>query len=483
MKLNASLLLAGMLSASLVCAENLTQKNVEKARGIIEAAVEAYGGAEKLESINSLFIEHETENVATGQSRKAAPPWDRNQAAGVDALDIENEVFVTKNHGTGSGFEFNNATVINGEESYQLNFRAGTAAPIAEPDFNTTSGPFVRVTPVLLVRQLNERSQTARYMGEVESDGRTHEVVSFSMEVGPAISLYFDKETYQLHRSERVIANFGLVEYRFTEYQPVNGIPFNKKFELFLNGDENMVRKNLKTKVNESFDSLIKVDSTLERAAAVTPDPLGRQQIDEGVYLIGGTGTYAMFVEMDDYVVAVGGTAGIPDRIEQLREVVPDKPIKYGVMTHHHFDHVLGVPVYEAEGATVVGATAHETVIREAAEDGDSLKLKTVDDRFVIEDKNRRVEIIDIGPTAHTEHLLVAWLPEEGILFQADHFSLPANGSLPPAVSSTKTFAGALIEHGLEPVKILAAHSPRIGTMKELQAAIEKEAVTVGSRQ
>ncbi len=147
MKLNASLLLAGVLSASLVCAENLTQKNVEKAQGIIKAAVEAYGGADKLESINSITIEHKTEIVATGQSRKAAPPWDRNPTAGVDAIDIENDVFVTKNHGTGSGFEFNNATVINGEESYQLNFRAGTAAPIAEPDFNTTSGPFVRVTP------------------------------------------------------------------------------------------------------------------------------------------------------------------------------------------------------------------------------------------------------------------------------------------------------------------------------------------------
>ena len=211
-------------------------------------------------------------------------------------------------------------------------------------------------------------------------------------------------------------------------------------------------------------------------------DALSRQQIDEGIYLIGGTGTYAMFVEMDDYVVAVGGTAGIPDRIESLREVVPEKPIKFGVITHHHFDHVLGVPVYESEGAAVIAATAHESVVRDAAEDGESLRLKTIDDRYTIEDKNRRVEIIDIGPTAHTEHLLVAWLPEEGILFEADHFALPANGSIPPAVSSTKTFAGALIEHGIDPEKMLSAHSPRVGTMKDLQAALEKEAVTVGSR-
>jgi glyoxylase-like metal-dependent hydrolase (beta-lactamase superfamily II) len=480
MKVHASLLIAGMLSASLVCAGNLTQKNVEKAAAIIEAAVEAHGGADKLESLVSVVVEHETENVATGQSRKAAPPWDRNPSAGVTAIDLENSVFVTKNHGSGGGFEFDNATIINGEESYQVDYRAGTLAQIAEPDFNTTSGPFFRVTPALLVRQAGERVQTAHYLGDVESGGRTYDVVAFSMEVGPAISLYIDKETHRLYRSERIHPNFGLVEYRFSEYEDVNGIPFNRKFELLLKGDQTMVRRNLKTKVNEPVEKLVKVDSKLTAAAAITPDPLGRQTIDEGVYLIGGTGTYAMFVEMDDYVVAVGGTAGIPDRIEQLREVVADKPIRYGVMTHHHFDHVLGVPVYEAEGATVIAATSHEGVIREAAENGETLKLKLVDDRFVIEDRNRRIEIVDIGPTAHTEHLLVAWLPEEGILFQADHFALPANGSIPPAVSSTKTFAGALIEHGIKAQKILAAHSPRVGTMADLQAALEKEAVTVG---
>jgi glyoxylase-like metal-dependent hydrolase (beta-lactamase superfamily II) len=482
MKVYASLLLAGVLSASLVCAENLTQKNVEKAQAIIEAAVEAHGGPEKLESVNSIVVEHETEIVATGQSRHAAPPWDRNPQAGIDAIDLENAVFVTRNHGTGGGFEFNNATVINAEESYQINYRAGTAAPIAEPDFDTTSGPFIRVTPALLVRQLSEHSRTAHFLGEAKVDGRTHDVVAFSMEVGPAISLYFDQETHRLHRSERVLPNFGLVEYRFSDYKSIDGIPFNQKFELFLNGDENMVRKNFNTKVNESFDDLTEVDSKLELAAAVTPDPLSRQQIDEGIYLIGGTGTYAMFVEMDEYVVAVGGTAGIPDRIESLREVVPEKPIKFGVITHHHFDHVLGVPVYESEGAAVIAATAHESVVRDAAEDGESLMLKTIDDRYTIEDKNRRVEVIDIGPTAHTEHLLVAWLPEEGILFEADHFALPANGSIPPAVSSTKTFAGALIEHGIDPAKMLSAHSPRVGTMKDLQAALDKEVVTVGSK-
>ena len=48
----------------------------------------------------------------------------------------------------------------------------------------------------------------------------------------------------------------------------------------------------------------------------------------DGLTLVGGNGTYAMFVDMGDYIFAAGGTAGIPDRIDSLREVAGDKPIK-----------------------------------------------------------------------------------------------------------------------------------------------------------
>ena len=85
---------------------------------------------------------------------------------------------------------------------------------------------------------------------------------------------------------------------------------------------------------------------------------------------------------------------------------------------------------------------------------------------------DRRVEIIDIGPTAHTEHLLVAWLPEEGILFEADHFAMPRVGPVPPAVTSTKTFAVALRKAGLKVKTIVSAHSPTPGSMNDLEQAL-----------
>ena len=109
---------------------------------------------------------------------------------------------------------------------------------------DTTSGPFVRVTPALLLRTLNDRSANAHYLGETKLDEKDYDVIGFSMTVGPAISMYFEKETHLLHRSERVFPGFGLVEYEFEDYAVADGIHFNQTFKLFLNGDPNIERKN-----------------------------------------------------------------------------------------------------------------------------------------------------------------------------------------------------------------------------------------------
>jgi len=456
-------------------AANITQDNVAKTQAVIAAVVEAYGGAEKLDGLDTLIVEASTINSAVNQSRRPEPPWDQNEGEIVNAIDLENGVFVNHNSGNGAGFEFHGGQIINGEDSYQLDFRAGTAAPIAEPDFDTTSGPFVRVTPVLLVKQLQERGNTSHYLGEVQHDGRAHDVITLVMRVGPALSLYVDKETHLLTHSERLLAPFGLVEYSFEDYYQVNGIPMNKRFRLLVNGDDNLDWKYTSIKVNESLATLAAVPANLQRIAAVTPDALSLNEVSDGVYLVGGTGTYAMFVEMEDHIVAIGGTAGIPDRIAELRKMVGDKPIRYGVISHHHNDHVLGVPAYITEGATILTVEAHEATLRGAAGDAGEPTFEFVENSTVLTDGERRVEIHDIGPTPHTEHLLVAYLPEEGILFEADHIARPRTGPLPPAISNSRALDAAIEERGMVVTTIVGAHSPRVIAMGELQAALSRK--------
>ena len=236
MKILVTAATVSLLVTSHAGATNITQENGEKTRAVIEKVIEAYGGAEKLNNLKTLTIEAETTGWAVNQSRKPEPPWDENTGKVKNAIDLENSVFVSRNSGNGAGFEFDVGQIINAEDSYQLNYRALTAAPIAEPDFDTTSGPFTRVTSVLLVKQLQARGNTSHWLGEADVEGRPHDVITLVMQVGPALSLYFDQETHLLTRSERLLPPFGLVEYSFEDYYEADGIPLNRRFKLFVNG-------------------------------------------------------------------------------------------------------------------------------------------------------------------------------------------------------------------------------------------------------
>ena len=302
-----------MLATSFVSAEETLPLNaVNRANEVIDAALEAYGGAEAIKNLNSVARKSHFTTWATNQSRAPGPPWDENEQKSFSAIDFENETFVGKNKGSGNGFNFNGSQIIKGEEGWQVSYRAGTVTPIAEPDFNTTSGPFVRVTAPLLIKQLQNRRNTSHWLGQVDFNGRPHDVITLVMEVGPALSLYFDKETHLLSRSERVLPPFGQVDYRFTNYETIDGIPFSKTFKLYVNDEPNVFIDIQSTAVNQSIAEFAAVPDNLEWVEVAPPPPVDVevQEVKEGVFLVGAANTYAMFVEMNDHVVAVGGTAG-----------------------------------------------------------------------------------------------------------------------------------------------------------------------------
>jgi glyoxylase-like metal-dependent hydrolase (beta-lactamase superfamily II) len=473
MRKKTFIILGSFLLSTTVSAQNLTQQSVDKAREVIAQVIEAYGGSERLSKLNSVAVKFESRNLAVNQSRKPGPPWDENRLKGVSMVDFENQQFSTNAKSMTERQEFHNGTIINGDKSYQVDYRANTASPIAEPNFMNSAGPFIRVTPALLVKQLMQRGHTVHYLGQADVNGHAHDVLSLVMEVGPAISLYFDQKSHMLNKSERIVGTFGMIGYGFGDYKKIDGIPFNQSFKLFINEENNINRKNIKTIINPASTKYTQLKSNLIQVSATQPDPLSRQKVSDGVYLIGGSGTYAMFVEMDDYVIAVGGTAGISERIKLLKEVVPSKPIKYGVLTHHHNDHVLGAQDYAEEGAVVIAATTHEKVIRDSTENK-KLKIETVDKKRTFKSGNRKLHVIDIGPTDHAEHLLVAYLPEEGIVFEADHFGLRSAGNISPASPATRAFAKSLQRNKINAKSIISAHSAIVASKDDLNSALKK---------
>ena len=302
------------------------------------------------------------------------------------------------------------------------------------------------------------------------------DVITLVMEVGPALALYIDQETHMLTRMERVLPPFGQIEYSFLDYTMIDGIAFNQKFRLYANGDDNLVIDVKETRVNVPLEDYLKVPGNLGQVAAITPDELSTQEIDEGVFLIGGNGTYALFVEMEDHVVAIGGTQTVPASIAEMRKEIADKPIKYGVLTHHHSDHVPGAAAYAGQGATIITFEENKEVVVNASGDEDA-KLEYVEDRMTLTDGDRTIELYNIGPTPHAENILIAYLPDQGIIFEADHFPQPQTGVIPPAVPATVAFAKALEKLNLDYTKIVGAHSARVASPADLETALNRQAM------
>ena len=461
--------------------DDLVQTSVNKANEVIDLALEAHGGKQRLSALNSIAQDRTILNYATEQSRLPDPPWDQSNQLDTTAFDLQKGIYMNQGSGAGGGFEFSTRTIINGEDSWQLDFRAGTAARIAEPDLNTASGPFVRVTAPLVLKQFDNRRQVSHWLGVADFEGRPHDVVTLVMEVGPGLSAYFDQETHMLRRMERVLPPFGRVEYRFDDYELVDGIPINQNFRLILNGEPNLDIHIVSTKLNGPIEPYAVVPADLKQVAEIVTDDFRLQEIDEGLFLVGGNGSYGLFVEMEDHIVALGGTQGVADRFAEVRKHIADKPLRYGVLTHHHNDHIAGSADFSKAGATIVTFRENAARVKAVADNADA-KLEFVGDRLTLGDGKRVIELIDIGPTPHSEHMLIAWLPHEKIVFEGDQVNQPIVGPIVPAISSTRILAEALAKKGLDFERIVSEHSPRIVTAAELAEAVRQPpAVNAGA--
>ena len=102
------------------------------------------------------------------------------------------------------------------------------------------------------------------------------------------------------------------------------------------------------------------------------------------------------------------------------------------------------------------------------------MTIETVENKKrVFEDAKHRVELYDIGPNPHAKEMLVAYLPKERILFQADMLNAAPNGSIPIAQDTTLSFSNKLQQLGLQVEKIYGVHG-RPATPEEMRTSIEK---------
>jgi glyoxylase-like metal-dependent hydrolase (beta-lactamase superfamily II) len=116
--------------------------------------------------------------------------------------------------------------------------------------------------------------------------------------------------------------------------------------------------------------------------------------------------------------------------------MLPNKPIKYLVNTHHHSDHAGGIRAYAAEGIPIITHEAHRRYYEQQifrnrhtlnpdrlARAPKAPVLEFVKDKRVLTDGTRTLELHLMRGNLHSEGLLMAYLPKEKLLIQADAFA------------------------------------------------------------
>jgi hypothetical protein len=263
-----------------------------------------------------------------------------------------------------------------------------------------------------------------------------------------------------------------LYEFRYTEYKDFGGVKFPGVVHVHLgdpvlNPAHNIYEIKVNSvKANISVPALSVPDEV--RRATESPVRVQTQKIADGVWLLAGGTHNSVVVEFRDFVAVVEAPLSEARSlavIEEVNRLIHNKPIRYVVNTHHHFDHAGGLRTYLSQGTTVVTHESNKdyylqilfhpggwmlqpdrlatyypmfTISRRPA------PIETVNQKNVLSDGVRTIDVYHVQDMSyalqdasyrqgnHSEDMLMAYLPKERILVNADLYSPPATSQQPP---------------------------------------------------
>jgi glyoxylase-like metal-dependent hydrolase (beta-lactamase superfamily II) len=220
------------------------------------------------------------------------------------------------------------------------------------------------------------------------------------------------------------------------------------------------------------------------------------EDLGGGFWLVTG-GYGAVVADFKNFIVVIEGPQNdmrAEQVIAEAKRLVPNKPIKYVINTHAHFDHSGGLRAFVAGGSIIVTHQVNKNYYEKIFKDPHTLvpdklsqmnpkpkiKIETMTEKKVMTDGEHTIEIYHVQGSTHNEGMLIAYLPKQKALIEADEFNVgQANAPTPASINPYHTNLLANIERlHLDVDRIIPVHLPNDGrkvTMAELYTAAGKK--------
>jgi glyoxylase-like metal-dependent hydrolase (beta-lactamase superfamily II) len=489
---------AWIVALALLAGVLIQTVTAQDAKTVISTASRAMG----VEGLNSIHYYGVAENGQLGQNNNANQPWPMNAANDyVRAIDFTQPA----SRATWATF----AVPVTGgaatQGAGQQNITKENTAWAQQLEIWITPWGFLKGAAA---NNATVRSQTL--------DGKRYQAVTFNAPVKSPGGLPYRVVGYINNQNlvERVqtwLENpiFGdmLVDAEYTHYRDSNGLKFPAQIVQRRGGWPTFEAYILGAHANPA-----------NIQALVTPPPpaAGRgggggagggggqqaapgptsEKLADGVFRINGAYN-ALAVEFADHVVLFEPGPSNEARglaiIAETKKVIPSKPIRYGVISHHHFDHTSGLPAVVAEGITIVTPAVNRAFLlnalsapRTLAPDVLSKSGKKPEiegftgDTRIFRDATRTFEVHVIKGLPHADGLVVGYLPKEKILVYADMFNLPtAAAPVPnPPVTGTRVFLENIERLKFDVDRIMSVHSlvpDRLTSVADIRASLGRK--------
>lgn len=457
---------------------------------LVHDAADAMGGLDRITAINTLVLEGEGENFNLGQNVRPdadLPVYkvtEYRRAIDFAGSRWRQEQVRTPTFPTGNPAPQRQVAAIDGDVAFNVAPNGSAARAAAQVAKDRRAELFHH--PVGSVRAA---AAEGAKVGNLRQDG-AHDAVDVTTAGGDTFTLFVDRTSKLpakvVSRSYNV--NLGDVDLatEFGDYGDADGLTLpgrlTSKIDRYTVADIRVA----KSAVNGDTGDLAApadVRSAPEPAVAAN---VATEEIGRGIWYLAGQSHHSILVEFADHLALIEApqhetrTLAV---IRAAREIKPDKPLRYVVNTHHHFDHSGGVRAAVSEGLTVVThelnkgffeemvARNHTVVADALAKNPKPLAIETVADRHVLSDGKRTIEIYPIAGSPHAETLLMVYFPAERLLVQADVYSPPApNAPTPPAFPFAPNLLENIEKRKLRVDRMVPIHG-RVVPFKELLAA------------